>query len=227
MLKKPKPKRAVWSNDQIRMLILEYLYNRNDSARSERSDKSGAAVKISVMRKDLKELHGLKQNEIRSNLTYLISEGWVERQEVTKSVNTPSGGIIPSSTPYYLITARGIDRIEGPGEFTMDKFHGIKIETTGQSIITVGDGNQVNAKFQTLAESFVDLKEDIKQLDITEKDKIDLVGDIDSIQSQLAKSKPNRSVIESLWSGIKQVGEFAGISEKILRVTTMLEQVLG
>src|SRR5580704_2308251 len=36
------------------------------------------------------------------------------------------------------------------GVFTRDRFEGIKIEATGQNIITLGDGNQVNAQFQAL-----------------------------------------------------------------------------
>lgn len=222
-----KAKTRTRSNDEIRRQMLSYLHSRNANARSARSDKTGAAVKISVMRKELKERHGLTQSEVRSNLTYLISEGWAEEQQIVKSVPTRSGGVDPSSTSYYQITARGIDKIEGEGEFTMDKFHGIRIEATGQNIITVGDGNQVDAKYETLAEAFVELKEEIKRLDIAERDKLDLVGDVDSIQSQLSKSAPNQSVIRSLWSGIKQVCEFAGLADKIVRISGMLERFIS
>src|SRR5713226_4655998 len=95
---------ALTSSD-IRRIILRYLYERNANARSARSDRTGAAVKISVMRKELKELHALNQTQVRSNLTYLISQGWVEEQSIVKSVPTPRGGIIPSATSYYVITA--------------------------------------------------------------------------------------------------------------------------
>jgi predicted transcriptional regulator len=109
------------------------------------------AVKISAARKELKERYGLSLQEVRSNLTYLISEGWVEEQQVQKSVPLKTGTIIPQVTPFYRITARGIDKIEGPSEYTMKKFHDIKIEATGQNIITLGDGNQVNVKYQEAA----------------------------------------------------------------------------
>jgi len=61
------------------------------------------------------------------------------------------GTVIPNTISYYKITAAGIDKIEGPGEFTMEKFKGVKIEATGQNIITVGDGNQVNAEYQDVS----------------------------------------------------------------------------
>lgn len=79
-----------------------------------------------------------------------MSQGWVEEDVIEKSFTSPSGTVIPSTTQFYKITAAGIDKIEGPGEFTMPKFHGIKIEATGQNIITLGDGNQIDVQFGKL-----------------------------------------------------------------------------
>jgi len=47
-------------NDEIRRMILRYLYDRNASATS-RVGKKGSAVKISDVKRELKELHGLTQ----------------------------------------------------------------------------------------------------------------------------------------------------------------------
>jgi hypothetical protein len=219
---------AFLQNGDIRRIILRYLYGRNANARSARSDKTGAAVKISVMRKELKESHGLNQTQVRSNLTYLISPGWVEEQSIVKTVPTPRGGIIPSATSFYIITAAGIDKIEGPGEFTMDKFQGIKIEATGQNIITVGDGNQVNAKFADAAQALAELKEGIKiSAKLTESQKVDAIGDIDSIQSQLAKPEPNKSVLSMLWSGVEKAAKMAGLADKIVRIGHFLSLFHG
>jgi hypothetical protein len=180
------------------------------------------------MRKDLKESNRLNQTQVRSNLTYLISQGWVEEQSIIKSISTPRGGIIPSATSYYIITAAGIDKIEGPGEFTMDKFHGIKIEATGQNIITVGDGNQVNAKFADAAQALAELKEVFTlSSNLTEHQKVDVVGDIDSIQSQLAKPQPNKSVVSTLWTGIEKVAKLAGLADKFNQVRSYLSEMLG
>jgi hypothetical protein len=88
--------------------------------------------KLARRGKELKERYGLSLQEARSNLTYLISEGWVEELQVQKSVPLKTGTIIPQETPFYRITARGIDKIEGPSEYTIKKFHDIKIEATGQ-----------------------------------------------------------------------------------------------
>ena len=56
------------------------------------------------------------RQQVVSNLTYLLSQGWVEEKAVAKSFATPRGSIVPSVTTYYIITAAGIDKIGGPSE---------------------------------------------------------------------------------------------------------------
>ena len=215
------------SNNEIRTIMLRYFYDRNFAATSARG-KKGYAVKISDIRKELKASHDLSQQEVMSNLNYLLSQGWVEEDKVEKSVPLRTGTVIPQSTSFYKITAAGIDKIEGPGEFTMDKFKGIKIEATGQNIITVGDGNQVNAKFQDVAGALVDLKQALlKSTEISETQKLDIVADIDSIQSQLAKEKPNRTIIQGAWEAVKKLDTVAGLADKMARIAGLLGPFLG
>jgi hypothetical protein len=215
------------SNSEIRSIVLRYFYNRNAAATSARG-KRGYAVKITDVRRELKASHNLSQQEVMSNLNYLLSQGWVEEDKVEKSVPLPSGTVIPNTTSYYKITAAGIDKIEGPGEFTMEKFRGIKIEATGQNIITVGDGNQVNAQYQDAAGALVELKKALLQSSsVTEAQKLDAVADIDSIQSQLAKSAPNRWVIRGAWEVVKKLDTVAGLAEKVGKVATLLGPFLG
>ena len=71
------------SNTEIRQLMLQYFYDRNANATSARG-KKGAAVKISDVKKELKAGYGLKPQQIVSNLTYLISQGWIEEESVEK-----------------------------------------------------------------------------------------------------------------------------------------------
>jgi len=201
--------------------MLEYFYDRNKNATSARG-KKGSAVKISDVKKELKTAHSLTQQEVQSNLTYLISQGWVEEDTVEKSFTAPGGTVIPSSTNFYKITAAGIDKIEGPGEFTMPKFHGIKIEATGQNIITLGDGNQVNAKFGNLGEALADLRNAIAKSDAAEGQKMALVADIDTIQSQLAKPEPNRGIVKAAWEGIKGAAAINGCATLVQKAAVLI-----
>jgi hypothetical protein len=218
---KVKPKLPEKSNTEIRHTLLHYFYDRNRNATSVRG-KKGSAVKIRDVKSELKAEAALTQQQVMSNLTYLLSQGWVKEDAVEKSFTAPGGTVIPSTTSFYKITAAGIDKIEGPGEFTMPKFHGIKIEATGQSIVTVGDGNQINAKFGDLGSALADLRDTITKSTASESDKLNLVADIETVQSQLAKPSPNRSIMSAAWSSIKGAAVIAECIPLIERVQTFI-----
>lgn len=218
---KAKPPRVPPTNTEIRRIMLRYFHDRNNNATSTRG-KKGSAVKISDVRKELKASHGLTQQEVLSNLTYLLSQGWVEEDKVEKTITAPSGTLIPSATSFYRITAAGIDKIEGPGEFTMSKFHGIKIEATGQNIITVGDGNQINAKFSELGQALAALRDAVTKSDAPEGEKMNLVADIETIQSQLAKPEPNRGIIKAAWETVKGAAAINGCANLVAKVAGLI-----
>jgi hypothetical protein len=213
------------TSNEVRQLLLRYFYDRNANSTSARG-KKGAAAKIRDVKAELKTQCGLSQNEVQSNLTYLICQGWVEEKSVAKEVRTPKGTLIPSTTAFFLITARGIDKIEGPGEFTMQKFHDIKIEATGQNIITVGDGNQVNAQFGELGKALADLRGGITESQVSELQKMSYVADIDTIQSQLAKEQPTRGIVSAAWSAVKTAATIDGCAGFVHRVTALIAQFL-
>ena len=214
------------SNNEVRQILLQYFYDRNGSATSARG-KRGSAVKISEVKKELRTSQGLSQVEVQSNLTYLISQGWVEEQRIEKSFTTPRGAEVPSTTSYYQITAAGIDKIEGEGEFTMPKFHGIKIEATGQNIITLGDGNQINAQFSDLGTALVELRNAIARSSAPEAQKLSLVADIDTVQSQLAKPTPNKGIVAAAWEAIKGAAAIDGCVNFVEKVAGLVVGVIS
>ncbi|HET7184437.1 MAG TPA: hypothetical protein VFI82_07110 [Terriglobales bacterium] len=220
-----KEARPALTNNEIRTMMLGYFYGRNKNATSSRG-KKGSSVKISDVKRELKASHGLSQQEVQSNLTYLISQGWVKEDAIEKSYTAPGGTIIPSTTNFYTITAAGIDKIEGPGEFTMPKFHDIKIEATGQNIITVGDGNQIDAKFGDLGQSLAELHNAITASPVPESTKLAFVADIDTIQSQLAKPEPNPTIIKSAWDVVKGAAAINGCTALVAKVAGLLHHFL-
>lgn len=213
------------ANDDIRRLMLQYFYERNKNATSARG-KKGSAVRISDAKKELKTSHGFSQQQVQSNLTYLISQGWVEEDRIEKSFTTPRGAAVPSTTSYYQITAAGIDKIEGEGEFTMPRFHGVKIEATGQNVITLGDGNQINAQFGELGRALVDLRDAITRAQVPEEEKLSLVADIETIQSQLAKPTPNKSIIAAAWEAVQGAAAIDGCTNLVLKVAGLIAGVV-
>jgi hypothetical protein len=189
--------------------------------------KKGSAVRTSVLKSELKSLHGLSQQEVQRNLTYLLSQGWVEEKPISKTFTPKGGSIVSSVTSFFVITAAGIDKIDGPGEFTMDRFHGIKIEATGQNIITLGDGNQVDARFGNIGESLVELRDAIVSAQLPEADKLSYVADIDTIQSQLAKPIPSKGIIQAAWSTVKVAAAINGCAALVGKVAGLLAPFLA
>jgi hypothetical protein len=216
---------AARTGTEIRGCMLRYFYDRNFNATSSMG-KKGSAVKIKDVKAELKALHSFTQQEVQRTLTYLESQGWVVEKKVEKQVPLPSGVSITSTTCYYVITAAGIDKIEGPGEYTMPKFHDIKIEATGQNIITVGDGNQVDASFGTVAEALAELRKSITESDADEHDKLGFVADIDTIQSQLAKPIPNKSIVAHAWEAVRGAAAINGCVTLVQKAAVLIAPLL-
>lgn len=228
-LESVRPDTGGWEvnpNDAIRHQILQYFYERNANATS-RFGKKGSAVRISDVKKELKSLHGLTQQQVMSNLTYLIDRSWVKTVEVEKTV-TVKGGTIPSTVVWYEIAAQGIERIEGESEFApKERYAGINITATGSNVITLGDGNVVNAKFESLHRSLGDLKQAVTvSRTLTETAKLETAVDIESLKDQLAKQSPNRSVVQSLWSGIQNVVTGAEFVDLVARISPAIAGLL-
>ena len=214
-------------NDRIRKQILQYFFNRNAAATS-RAGKKGSAVRISDVKRELKQRHDLKQQQVMSNLTYLIDNGWVKTFDIHKTV-TVRRGTVPSTTTFYEITAKGIDRIEGGSQFEpRSRYAGISIRATGSNIIALGDGNVVNSEFNDLHRALGDLKEAITaNQDLDEGQKLNFAVDVESIKDQLAKPEPSRGVIRHLWSAVEKLGTIEGLAAAVTRVQELLSPLLA
>lgn len=209
--------------------MLRYFYDRNASATSKYG-KKGSAVKISDIKRELKASHSLSQQEVVSNLNYLLDRTWVKELKIEKEVR-PRGGstTVPSVTSYYEITARGIDRIEGGSEFQPTERYGeINIQATGANVITLGDGNIVNAEFNDLRVELDELKRQIVGSEqLSEGDKLDAAVDIETIKDQLAKPSPDPVVVRTLWSRIERAAAMAGLAEFAATVGHLIAPLIG
>lgn len=214
-------------NDKIRQQILQYFYDRNVCATSQYG-KKGSAVKISDAKREIKEEYGLKQQEVMSNLTYLIDKGWINRTTIEKTVQTRAGSV-PSTVTWYEISAEGIDKIEGESEFQSNlRYAGININATGANIITLGDGNVVNAEYVNLHRELENLKKAIAESgNIAEEKKLDLVVDIESIRDQLAKAEPNKTIIKHLWSVVEKVVTTSGLVDVVNKVMPLIARLIA
>ena len=213
-------------NDGIRNQILRYFYGRNANATS-RFGKKGSAVKISDAKRQLKALHGLTQPQVMSNLTYLIDRGWVKTIDQEKTVQV-RGGTVPSVVTWYEVAAPGIEKIEGESEFQPhDRYAGINITATGSNVITLGDGNVVNAQFADLHTELNALKEAVAAADtLSETQKLNISVDIESIKDQLAKSQPNKTIVRTLWESVENAVTVANLADYATRIAPYIAALL-
>jgi hypothetical protein len=220
---KPPPRTDI----EIRRLVHRYFYDRYKNGRGERG-KHGVSAKISVIRMELKGSHGISQNEIAGALIYLIDQGWVKKEEVHRTFASASGTNYASDAIYYRITADGIDKIDGEGEYTMPKFHGININATGQNIITLGDNNQIAARFESIANKLIEFKDAVrKAMDLEDSDKVSIIADVDTMESQLAKPQPNCTVLRTLWAGIQKLTAATSLAANVATIAPLLTPLLG
>ena len=213
-------------NDEIRNQILRYFYGRNESATS-RYGKKGSAVKISDAKRELKIRHRLSQQQVMSNLTYLIDRGWVKTVEIEKTVRV-KGGTVPSTVTWYEIAASGIEKIEGESEFTpRERYPGINITASGSNVIQLGDGNVVNAQFSQLHTQLQSLKQAVSgSPSLSDADKLDIAADIETLKDQLAKPQPNKTVIGALWGTIEKAAAVAGLVDYASRIAPLIYGLL-
>ena len=212
-------------NDEIRHQILHWFYDRNNNATSQYG-KKGSASKISNVKKGLKEDFGLSQQQVISNLTYLIDKGWINKTEVEKTVKV-RGGTIPSIVTWYEISSAGIDKIEGESEFQESgKYAGININATGTNVITLGDGNVVNAQFKDLHTELSQLKHAVAKSNLDDSQKLDISVDIENIKDQLAKANPDKTIIGHLWNRVTEVATVGGFVDAVVKVTPLISSLL-
>jgi hypothetical protein len=215
-------------NDEIRQKMLEYFHDRARKARGK-TGKFGIAATISVVKSDLKDLHGFTQPEVVANLRYLIDRGWVNETTEVKQVPTKGGMVVPSSTTYYEISAEGTDKIEGGSVFQpKPQFAGINVQASGSSVVTFGDGNVVNVEYQQLFTQLADLRDRIADsTELDDKQKFSTVVDIGTLQNQLAKEKPDKQVAKRLWGGIEKAANLAGLSQFAAEIAKAIGQAIG
>ncbi len=212
-------------NDKIRHQILQWFYERNSSATSQYG-KKGSAAKISDVKKGLKDTHSLSQQQVMSNLTYLLDKGWINKSEIQKTVQV-KGGTVPSTVTWYKISSGGIDKIEGESEFKEGgKYAGININATGTNVITLGDGNIVNAEFAALHSELSNLKNAVALSSLDESQKLDVSVDIESLKDQLAKTNPDKTIIGHIWSRIQDVATIGGFTDAVSKVLPLISALL-
>ena len=194
--------------DEIRETILHFFYDTHKKASSPKKVR----LKILEAKSGLKEL-GLSGNEVVSNMEYLIDGGWLSRETEQKEFTTPKGVKVPSETHLYKASNKTIDHFDkGKSIFMKQDGSGINITNIqGVTTLTVGDNNDVvvNAELSDLWSKLEDFNKSIREGKLSDEDKLNYTSEIKTIQTQLQKQKPDKSIISKAWDNLKNLASGA------------------
>lgn len=210
-------------NDVIRDTILRHLYKLHTGARGPK----GVGTKIRDLHRAMRA-KGILQREVNSNLDYLVQKGWVREIVTPRSYRTSQGTTQQSEIRTYKISDIGIDKLEAASVYRREeRLSGINV-TNIQGVTVIGSNNIVNTQFSDLSRALAELEKVVSESDtLTDEDKLNVIADIGSLQSQLSKPKPIKELVRTLWLGIEKVVTAAGFAEVVTKVASLMSPFLG
>jgi hypothetical protein len=209
-------------HDIARDHILRHLYYIHENARSPKT----AGIKITDLARALKP-KGFKLKEVASNLDYLAKKGWVREVLETRTFTTPRGTTQQAEKRSYKISDLGIDHMEAASMYQRSSIIPHINISNIQGVTIVGDGNLVNATLTDFSRALSELKQAIlAEPSISDDLRLVTVSDIDSLQSQLQKPNPDKSLIRTLWSSIEKVATVGGAIEFVQKAAELIAPFL-
>lgn len=212
------------SDDEIRELILSVLYQAHKNARSLKSSR----MSTGELKKSLKK-QGLREKEIVPNLDFLILSDWVRVEKELYEFITKRGFTRKSEKVYFKISEVGINYFEGTSKFQKirESFAGINITNIG-GVTILGDGNVVvNKSYVDLYKQLSLLSEAIRKSgQLTDQEKLNYIGEIETIKAQLMKTEPDKSIIRRAWEKLKPLATISGIITFFTQVANLIGALL-
>jgi hypothetical protein len=199
-------------HDTLRREVLRYLYSvHRREVPSDNGllagDRLGAGVR-SRTQADLKS--------IAAAIDYLAGTGHIELH-LAPVVNR--GAVVPGMHRHlYRISVRGIDALEPASEFKANPSASAITIVNNTGFAVVGNNNSVSLSTGELSAALEELKLLVKQSNSVSLEQArEVVGDIETIEAQVKKSKPSGEIISTAWNAVEKVvtgTEFASIVAK-------------
>ena len=209
-------------NDSIRDAILRELHSIHQNARGPKS----ASVGIRDLCARLKP-KGYKQQEVANNLDYLVQKGWVREVKEARSFTTKYGTTQNSERLTYKISSEGIDHLEGASMYKKQIDSGINI-TNIHGVTVVGDGNVTNTTFADLARTLTQIRQEIlSHRDIPDAEKLEAVSDLDTLQAQLQKPAPDKTISQRAWDSLGKLATVGTLVELFAQAAHLIKPLIS
>jgi len=159
----------------------------------------------------------LKENQVASNVTFLVQNGFVEEVPIENYfAKKQFGGAKP--TYKYRLTREGLAYFDHGSKFDKSSvFAGIgDISGNGNNII-IGNQNSItsisNTKYSDGHRLAEDLRRRVNALgELTDEEKISIQSDIETIKSQLAKSEPDTGILQKAKDNISFLADIVTVA---------------
>jgi hypothetical protein len=171
--------------------------------------------------------HGFKLQQVAGNLDYLVQKGWVREVIENRTFTTAGGTTRQAESRSYKISDSGIDRLESVSLYQRVPIAPHINISNIRGVTVVGDGNVVNTSFADLSRILSDMKHEAAESQLPEASKLVLISDIDSLQSQLQKPNPDKSIVQKLWSGIEKTASVGTLLDLAMRAATLIQPLLS
>src|SRR3989338_5361216 len=126
-----------------------------------------------------------------------------------------------------LATVQAITQVSVSSVSKVDK-RTLNINNSPIHNLSFGDRNQVGPRVVNIDHSLAKLSKQIeKSTVLTDDEKNDYKSDIETIASQVGKSKPNRSIIKTAWEGIKALSELECFAQAVAHTGTLIQHFIS
>lgn len=209
------------SNDEIREMILKLFYDVHKKASSPKRMR----LKISEFRRSFKG-SGIKPNDLLNSLDYLVQTGFIVKEEDTRQI-TMNRGTFLSKTVYYKASDTTMDYFDGISKFQKVDKSSSRIDVTnvhGVTNIVSGDSNVIiNSQYIDLYKN-LDLLSDVilKSGSLNNEEKLNNIGEINTIKAQLSKTNPDKGIIKKSWEKLQPLAAVAGIGSFFIKVAELI-----
>ena len=208
--------------DDKRNKILRFLYDRHKNTRGINKIPIG----IRDLQSEMKKQYKMTQAEVSSNLDYLIQVAWVREVIKERSFTTKAGMELSQEQKKYKISDIGINHLEAGTVFKKPDYGGNINITNVHGVTVLGDGNIVNAEFTDLARALDELENVIENSQmINDERRLDAIGDVATIRTQIAKINPDRSVIKAAWNSLQAIATVDGVINAFQHVSAFLNNI--
>jgi hypothetical protein len=221
---KTKAPDAAVSHDVQRDRILRFLYERHKTARGP----AKILIGIRDLQREMKGRYAMTQQEVSSNLDYLVQAGWAREVVKERSFTTRRGMELSQEQVKYKISDVGINHLEAGTIFKKPEAASQVNITNLKGVTIVGDGNVVNTQYTDLSRALDDLDRKLGSTPkLSDEQKLDAAADLSTIRAQIAKQHPSHEIVRTAWHALEGVATVAGVMDAFMKVKDLLAPLLG